>query len=87
MRPLAFGCGNAEVNGGFLGRQFYPFDLFQFFDPALNLFGFGGLRAKAIDERFQLLNPVALVFVRRFELRQPFRFLTAEFFITAGVET
>ena len=54
-----------EVNGFLFGRDLDPLNLLQFLDAALHLFGLGGLRAKAVDEGFQLLDLVLLVGVGR----------------------
>jgi hypothetical protein len=44
-------------------------DLFEFLDAGLHLFGLGGLGAEAIDEGFEVLDLLALVFVGGNELR------------------
>ena len=68
-----FGLGEGEVDGGFFGREFDALNLFELFDAALDLLGFGGLGAEAIDEGFELLNFVALVFVSGLELKRGVR--------------
>ncbi len=73
MRPLGLGLRKAEVDGLFVGRNLDPLDLFQFLDPALHLFGFGRLRAEAVDEGFQLLDLVLLIVVSRLQLRAALR--------------
>ena len=59
----------------FFFRQFDALDLFQFLDPALHLFGLGGLIAEAVDKDFQLFDPLPLIAIGGFELLQPLRFL------------
>jgi hypothetical protein len=44
-------------------------DLFEFLDARLHLLGLGGLRAKAIDEGFKMLDLLALILVGGNELR------------------
>ena len=63
MRPLGFGCGKREVDCLLFRRNLDSLDLLQFLDAALHLLGLGGLVAEAVDERFQLLDSVALILV------------------------
>ena len=74
------------MDGLFVGRNFDAFDFFQFLDAALHLFGLGGLGTEAVDEGFELLDAVALIFVSGFELRPAFGFLLFVLRIAAGVE-
>ena len=60
--------------------QFDALDLFQFLDAALHLLGFGGLIAEAIDEDFQLLNPISLIAIRGFELFHAVAFSAPDIF-------
>jgi hypothetical protein len=55
------GLRKREVDGLLVGRNLDALDLVELLDAALHLLGLGRLRAKAIDERFQLLDAVALV--------------------------
>ena len=72
--PAGLGLRKREVNGLFFLRDLDALDLVQFFDAALHLLGFCRLVAKAVDERFQLLDALALIAVRRFELVAPLLF-------------
>src|SRR5690349_23082996 len=74
------------MNGLLLRRQLNTLDFLEFLDAALYLFRFGGLVAKSIDKRFELLNFILLIFVGRLELREPFSFLLPILFVTARVE-
>src|ERR1035441_8810248 len=80
-----FGLGKTEMDGLLAGRNLNPFDLLQFLNAALHLFGLGGLGAEAVDEGFQLLDAVLLVGVGGKKLRAPllFQYLVAG--IAAGV--
>ena len=67
-------------------RDLNAHDLVQFLDAALHLFGFRGLGAKAVDERFKMLDVLALVLVRCGQLRAALIFLNKEPFVVAVVE-
>ena len=75
-----------KMDGLLVRRNFDALDLLEFLDAALHLFGFGRLRAEPVDERFELLDPVALVGVGGFQLRAAFGLLLFVFRISAGVE-
>ena len=75
-----------EVDDGFVFGDLDALDFFEFLDAGLNLFGFGGLGAEAIDEGFELLDFVVLVFVRGLELGEALGLLAAVFFVAAGIE-
>jgi len=74
------------MNRFFIVGQFDSFNFLEFLDPALHLLGLGGLIAKAIDESFQVMNTVLLIFVGRFELRPAFRLLRQIFVVISGVK-
>ncbi len=61
-------------------------DLFQFLDAALHLLGFGRLVAEAVDERFQLLDALALVAVSGFDLLAALLLLRQIFVVVAAVK-
>ena len=56
------------MDGLLFGRKLDALDLLQFLDAALHLFRLGGLVAKAIDEGFELLDALALIAIRGFQL-------------------
>ncbi len=62
------GLREGEVDGGFFFRHFDALDLFELLDARLHLLGLGGLVAEAVDEGFELLDALALVFVRVHQL-------------------
>ena len=74
------------MNGLFLFRQLDALDLFQFLDSALHLLGLGSLITEAVDEDFQLLDPLALVAIGRFELFQSLRLGVDILFVVAVVK-
>src|SRR5712672_2478878 len=74
------------MNRLFIIGQFDSFNFLEFLDAALHLLGLGGLIAEAINESFQVMNPVLLIFVGGFELRPALRLLREIFVIIAGVK-
>ena len=80
------GLRKREVDGLLFVGQLDALDLFQFFDAALDLFGFGGLIAEAADERFQLLDALALVAIGCFQLLGALLFLLQKLFVVARIE-
>ncbi len=78
------GLRKREVNGLLFGGQLDALDLFQLLDAALHLFGLGGLVAEAIDEGFQLLDALALVAIRGFQLLGALLLLLQVFFVVAA---
>jgi hypothetical protein len=70
----------------FVGRDFDPFNLLQFFDTALDLLGLRGLRTKSIDERFQLLDTFLLILICGFELRLSLGLLRQELLVIPRVK-
>ena len=54
---------DGEVDGGFFFGDLDALDLFELLDAGLDLLGLGGLVAEAVDEGFEGLDAVALVFV------------------------
>ncbi len=68
-----------------LDRDLDALDLFQLLDAALDLLGLGGLVAKASDERFKMLNMLALVLVGCGKLRAPLVFLLQILLVVAVV--
>ena len=75
-----------KMDGLFIRRNFDALDLLEFLDAALHLFGFGRLRAEAVDESFELLDAVALIGVSGFQLRPALGLLLFVFRIAAGIE-
>ena len=71
------GLREGEVDGLLFRRNLDALDLFELLDAALHLLGFGGRVAEAVDEDFQLLDAVALVFVGRLHLLVALRLLRA----------
>ncbi len=80
------GLRKRKVDGLLFIGQLDALDLFQFFDAALDLFRFGGLIAEAADERFQLLDALALVAIGGFQLLGALLFLLQILFVVARVE-
>ena len=68
-----------------LDRDLDALDLVQLLDAALHLLGLGGLVAKAADERFKMLNMLALVLVGCGELGSPLLFLRQVLLVVAVV--
>jgi hypothetical protein len=77
---------DGEVDGGLFFRDLDALDLFQLLDAGLDLLGFGGLVAEAVDEGFEGLDAVALVLVRGHELGAAFFFLGYIFFVVAVID-
>ena len=67
-------------------RQLDSFDLLQLLDPALHLLGLGGLVAEAIDEDFEVMNPLLLVPVGGLQLGAALGLLREIAVVVAGVE-
>ena len=80
------GLRKGEVNRLLLGRQLDALDLLEFLDPALHLLGLGRLVAEAVDEGFELLDPLLLIAIRRFELRAALGLLREILLVIAAVE-
>ena len=74
------------MNGLLVVGQFDALDLVQFLDAALHLLGLGGLIAESVDKRFEMIDPVLLIFVRRFQLRPPLGLLRDVVIVIPGVE-
>src|ERR1700681_916713 len=74
------------MNYPLLVRQLNFVYLLQFLDPALYLPGFGGLIAEAIDEGFEMMNLLLLVFLACLELSSAFGLLFQIAVVIAGVE-
>src|SRR5262245_37909101 len=70
----------------FFWRNLDALDLFELLDPALNLLCFRRLIAETVYESFQLLNPLALVAIRGFQLGFSFGLLAQIRLIVATVE-
>src|SRR5262249_60461105 len=83
--PAWLGLRKAEMNRLLLRRDLDALDLFQLLDPALDLFGLGGLNAKSINERLELFNSVALVCVSSLQRGEPLRFQFLVLAVAAGV--
>ena len=66
-------------------RNLDALDLLQFLDAALHLLGLGGLVAKAVDERFEVLDVFALIVIGGVQLRPPLIFLLQVFLVVAVV--
>ena len=60
-----------EVNHRLLFGNLDALDLFQFLDARLHLLGLRGLVAEAVDERFKVLDLLALVAIRGHQLLAP----------------
>jgi hypothetical protein len=73
------------VNDRLFFRNLDALDLFQFLDARLHLLGLGRLRAEAVDERFQMLDLLALVLIGRNELRLALFFLLQVFGVVARI--
>src|SRR5277367_933526 len=58
-----------EMDRLFFRRNLDALDSLQLLDATLHLFRLGGLVAEAIDERFELFNPILLVFESGLQLR------------------
>ena len=63
--PAGLRLRELEVDGLLFRRNLDALDLVEFLDARLHLLGLGRLRAKAVDERLQLLDALALIAVRR----------------------
>ena len=71
--------------GAFCFRQFDALHLFEFFDPALNLFRLRRLIAKSIDKYLKLLNAFTLIAVCGFQLLLPLSLLRQILFVIAAI--
>src|SRR5580704_509981 len=74
------------MNYPLLVRQLNFVDLLEFLDAALYLPGFGGLIAETIDERFEMMNLLLLIFLACLELSSAFGLLFQIAVVIAGVE-
>ena len=77
---------DGEVDGGFFFGDLDALDLFELLDAGLDLLGFGGLVAEAVDEGFEGLDAVALIFVGVHQLRAALFFLRDVLFVVAVVD-
>ena len=80
------GLRKREVNRLFVRRHFDALNLFEFLDPALHLLGLGGLRAEAVDKRFELLNALALIADTPLPVAPSARPSDQIFLVVAGIE-
>jgi hypothetical protein len=78
VRPLAGGCG--------IVRHHDALNLLQFLDARLHLLGLGRLIAEAIDERFEILDALLLIFVRVHQLRLALFLLLHVFLVSAVID-
>ena len=53
--------GKSEVDDRLFLWNLDALDLFEFLDARLHLLGLGGLRAEAVNERFKMLDLIALI--------------------------
>ncbi len=74
------------MNGFLFRRDFNLFHALQLFDPALHLFGFGGLCAETIDKRFKLISLFFLVAIRGLKLCAALGLLRQILFVIAGIK-
>ena len=74
------------MNYPLLVRQLNFVYLLEFLDAALYLPGFGGLIAEAIDEGFEMMNLLLLVFLACLQLSSAFGLLFQIAVVIAGVE-
>ena len=74
------------MNNRLFHGQHDALDALQLFDAALHLLGLGGLRAKAGDEGFKMLDLLLLITIVRFELRASFGLLHQIFFVVAAID-
>ncbi len=66
--PAGLGLREGKVDGLFFLRNLDALDLLKLLNTALHLLGLGCLVAKPVDEDLELLDSLALVLVRGFEL-------------------
>ena len=86
MPAARLGLREFEVDGLLFLRNFDALHPFEFLDAALHLLGLGGRVAEAVDEHFELLDPLPLVLVSRFDLGAPRRLFLQVLLVIAGVE-
>ena len=67
-------------------RNLDALDLVELLDAALHLLRLGRLIAEAADEGLEMVDVLALVFVRRLQLRAPLGFLLQVFLVVAVVD-